>query len=64
MTEILPVFLSCQGPRLSDDEKRLFAEYNPLGVCLFSRFCENIKDTSQVKALIKDIKEPWGGIMF
>ncbi|MBO6281466.1 MAG: glycoside hydrolase family 3 protein [Alphaproteobacteria bacterium] len=60
MTEILPVFLSCQGPRLSDDEKRLFAEYNPLGVCLFSRFCENIKDTSQVKALIKDIKEAVG----
>ncbi|MEE6208257.1 MAG: glycoside hydrolase family 3 N-terminal domain-containing protein [Alphaproteobacteria bacterium] len=57
MRDILPVILSCQGPRLNDDEKRLFSEYNPLGVCLFSRFCENVKDKDQINALIKDIKE-------
>lgn len=60
MRDILPVILSCQGPRLNDDEKRLFSEYNPLGVCLFSHFCENIKDKEQVNALIKDIKETVG----
>lgn len=60
MKKILPVFLSCQGERLSDDEKRLFAEYNPLGVCLFSKFCMNIKNKEQVSALVSDIKESVG----
>lgn len=57
MKAILPAFLSCQGLRLSDEEKYLFAKYNPLGVCLFSKFCANIKDKAQVKALINDIKQ-------
>ena len=57
MKAVLPAFLSCQGFRLTDDEKRLFARYNPLGVCLFSKFCANIKDKEQVRLLINDIKE-------
>ena len=60
MSAIFPAFLSCQGTRLNDDEKRLFSEYNPLGVCLFSKFCENIRDKEQVKALVGDIKEAIG----
>ena len=60
MKKILPAFLSCQGERLSDDEKRLFAEYNPLGVCLFSKFCTNIQNQKQVNLLVKDIKEAIG----
>jgi beta-N-acetylhexosaminidase len=60
MTEILPAFLSCQSTRLNDDEKRLFERYNPLGVCLFSKFCANIENPQQVRLLIKDIKEAVG----
>ena len=60
MMNILPAFLSCQGARLSDEEKKLFAKYKPLGVCLFSRFCENVKDKQQIRALIHDIKDAVG----
>ena len=60
MKPILPAFLSVQGGKLSDDEKRLFAEYNPLGVCLFSRFCENVQNRQQLRALCKEIKEVIG----
>ncbi|MBR1825688.1 MAG: glycoside hydrolase family 3 protein [Alphaproteobacteria bacterium] len=60
MKAILPAFLSCQGARLSDDEKRLFERYNPLGVCLFSKFCANIQNKEQVRALVQDIKEAIG----
>ena len=57
MKAVLPVFLSCQGTRLSDDEKRLFAKHNPLGVCLFSKFCTNIQNKEQVRLLVNDIKQ-------
>ncbi|MBR1904636.1 MAG: glycoside hydrolase family 3 protein [Alphaproteobacteria bacterium] len=60
MKPILPAFLSCQGPRLNDKEKRLFERYNPLGVCLFTFGCENVKNKEQLRALIKDIKEAVG----
>lgn len=60
MKAILPAFLSCQGARLSDAEKRLFAKYNPLGVCLFSEFCANICNAEQVRLLVNDIKEAVG----
>lgn len=60
MEQRLPAFLSCQGLRLNDAEKRLFEKYRPLGVCLFSKFCANIKDKMQVSALVKDIKEAIG----
>lgn len=60
MPQILPAFLSCQSTRLSDEEKRLFAKYKPLGVCLFSKFCANIETRGQVRALVQDIKEAIG----
>ena len=60
MKAVLPAFLSCQGTRLSDDEKRLYERYNPLGVCLFSKFCNNIQNKEQIRALVQDIKEAVG----
>ncbi len=60
MNKILPAFLSCQSTRLNDDEKRLFARYNPLGVCLFSKYCANTENAEQINSLIKDIKETVG----
>ena len=60
MKAVLPAFLSCQGARLSDDEKRLFERYNPLGVCLFSKFCTNIINKQQVQTLVHEIKETIG----
>lgn len=60
MKKVFPAFLSCQGTRLSDDEKRLFERYNPLGVCLFSKFCANIESPEQVRNLVQDIKEAVG----
>jgi beta-N-acetylhexosaminidase len=57
---IFPAFLSCQGQSLSDNEKRLFAKYNPLGVCLFACGCNNIKDREQLKYLTTEIKEVIG----
>lgn len=60
MKKILPAFLSCQGARLSDKEKRLFSEYNPLGVCLFSKFCANVENAEQLKCLTTEIKEVIG----
>lgn len=60
MKKVFPAFLSCQGARLSDDEKRLFERYNPLGVCLFSKFCTNIESREQVQNLVRDIKEATG----
>lgn len=60
MKKILPAFLSCQGARLSDDEKRLFERYNPLGVCLFSKICANVESAEQIRALVNDIKQAVG----
>lgn len=57
---ILPAFLSVQGATLSDEEKRLFAACNPLGVCLFAYKCENILSKEQLRQLTKQIKETIG----
>ena len=54
---ILAALLSIGGTSLSDDEKRLFERYNPLGVTLFNRNLENKK---QAKRLIRNIKEVIG----
>lgn len=60
MKPILPAFLSCQSYRLSDAEKKLFSQHNPLGICLFKYGCENVKNREQLKLLIKEIKETIG----
>ncbi len=51
---ILAAILSCKGTSLTDEEKKLFSEYNPLGISLFSR---NIQSQQQVKNLVNEIKE-------
>lgn len=50
---ILAAMLSCQGTRLTDEEKHLFETYNPLGVSLFNR---NMQNKKQVAALVAEIK--------
>ena len=54
---ILAAFLSCEGLNLNSQEKELFEKANPLGVTIFSR---NIQNKSQLKNLIKEIKETIG----
>ncbi len=50
---ILAAMLSCEGTSLTDDEKYLFSQYNPLGITLFTR---NIVSKVQAKKLINEIK--------
>ena len=50
---ILAAILSCAGTSLTDEEKYLFSEYNPLGISLFTR---NIKSAAQLKNLIEQVK--------
>jgi len=54
---VLAALLSVNGPKLSDDEKRLFAQANPIGITLFNR---NLVDPHQTAELIKEIKEAIG----
>ena len=51
---ILAAFLSCKETSLTDEEKKIFAKYNPLGITLFGR---NISSSEQVKKLCSEIKE-------
>lgn len=51
---VLAAMLSISGTKLSDDEKRLFEQYNPLGITLFAK---NIESKSQLKNLTKEIRE-------
>jgi len=57
MKPVLSAMLSVRGTVLSDDEKRLFETFNPLGVALFSR---NVETPAQIKKLIGDIKQAIG----
>ena len=50
---ILASMLSCSGTALTDEEKYLYAKYNPLGVSLFAR---NISNKERLKKLIDEIK--------
>lgn len=54
---IAAAILSCSGPCLSDEEKKLFAQTNPLGITLFGR---NIENKSQLQSLTKEIREVIG----
>ncbi|MEQ8505988.1 MAG: beta-N-acetylhexosaminidase [Rhodospirillales bacterium] len=47
----------CAGPRLSDAEKRFFAETNPLGFILFAR---NVESPDQVRALVDELRATVG----
>ena len=48
-----PVILSLAGERLTEDEKRLFAESDPAGYILFAR---NIRDRDQLLGLTDDLR--------
>ena len=54
---ILAATLSISSHRLTDDEKFLLEKSNPVGITLFGR---NIKNKSQIKNLIKELKEVIG----
>lgn len=47
----------CEGPTLSDAEKRFFENANPLGFILFAR---NIDTPDQVRALMRDLRTTVG----
>ena len=51
------VILGCAGTSLSDDERRLFREGNPLGFILFQRNC---RDPRQVGSLVAAFRETVG----
>ena len=51
------VIFGVSGPDLNDDERRLFAETDPLGFILFSRNCVS---PEQVRALVADLRETVG----
>lgn len=51
---VLAAFLSVAGTSLTDDEKRLLEQANPLGITLFNR---NLTSAVQTKALVQNIKE-------
>ena len=48
------VIFGCSGTVLSDDERRFYAEVNPLGFILFQRNCDN---PEQVRLLIASLRE-------
>ena len=54
---ILAALLSCRGYQLTDFEKNIFNNSNPLGITLFAR---NIQNKQQLRILIKEIKETIG----
>ncbi len=49
--------LSCDGPRLSTDEKRLFQDVRPFGFILFAR---HVTDPDGVYALCQELREAAG----
>ena len=48
------IIISIKGFKLTKKEKKLISEEKPWGLILFKR---NIKDLSQVKTLIKDVRK-------
>lgn len=57
MKPVLAAILSVSSFELTDDEKYLLEDANPVGVSLFKR---NLKEKEQIKSLIKSIKETIG----
>ena len=47
------VILGCAGPEVSEQEKRFFAEVDPLGFILFARNC---RTPGQVRTLVADLR--------
>lgn len=57
MSGLSATILGCEGPRLSPDEARFFAEAQPWGFILFAR---NIEDPTQLLALTADLRAAVG----
>ncbi|MCM5703189.1 beta-N-acetylhexosaminidase [Larsenimonas salina] len=57
---VAPIMLDLEGPRLTDDERRLLESRAVAGVILFSR---NIEHAGQVKALCQDIRSVNGALL-
>lgn len=57
MKPVKAAIISISGTQLTDDEKHILTEENPLGVSLFAR---NINTPEQLSLLIKSIKESAG----
>ncbi|CAA7616992.1 beta-N-acetylhexosaminidase [Magnetospirillum sp. SS-4] len=55
--KVAAAIFGCSGPVLADDERRFFAETDPLGFILFAR---NIESPDQVRALVRDLRETVG----
>jgi beta-N-acetylhexosaminidase len=51
------VVLGCSGPVLGDDERRFFAEADPIGFILFGR---NAESPDQLRALVSDLRTAVG----
>jgi beta-N-acetylhexosaminidase len=51
---IKAAIFGCAGAALSEEERRFFAEANPLGFILFARNCV---DAAQVRALVTDLRQ-------
>ena len=51
------VLFGCEGLRLSDAERRFFAEANPLGFILFAR---NVDNPDQIRTLTADLRSSIG----
>ncbi len=52
-----PILLGCEGPVLSEEERRFFAAENPLGFILFAR---NVENPDQLRALTRDLRASVG----
>lgn len=52
-----PLIVDCVGPRLTPEEKKLFAAINPYGFILFARNCV---DKAQLKALTDEMRDVTG----
>lgn len=48
-----PAIFGCSGLRLTEDERRFFAELRPLGFILFARNCDS---PAQVRELVRDLR--------
>ncbi|MEM6310529.1 MAG: glycoside hydrolase family 3 protein [Pseudomonadota bacterium] len=57
MTRFGACILSCDGPRLTENEKALFADVKPLGFILFAR---HVETPDQIRALCAEMREAAG----
>ncbi|MEE8445577.1 MAG: beta-N-acetylhexosaminidase, partial [Alphaproteobacteria bacterium] len=57
LSRVSAIIYGCAGPQLSDEQRRFFAEVNPLGFILFDY---NVETPDQVRALTAALRETVG----